>query len=226
MRSPLKHALLILTSIALISCGGDDNKVNTNAAPGNGSTTNYGGSSNQTVGQGELPAVVSQLASELAGSLNCPYGKRVTNYQQYYVQSQGDHTKICGSFQQGVMPGEAGQKYVGVSAYNDFMIITEVLNGNQIVGHNMIVSMCAQYINYYGSQLPLIGDERQLSGFQAPNCVVLDKDSFCPHGVVDAAINTYQVSSSYQFNVNGMQGNLNPYEVWTTFFKPTCNGQF
>jgi hypothetical protein len=223
MKSPIKKLLLIASSFALISCGGDDNKVNTAS---NGSTTNYGGSSNQTVNQGNLPGVVSSLAQNLASSLNCPNGRRLTNYQQFYVQSNGNHTNVCGQFQQGVMPGEAGQKYVGVSPYNDFMIITEVKNGNQIVGHNLVVSMCAQYMQYYGAQLPLIGDERQLSNFQAPNCIILDKDNFCPHGVVDAAINTYMVSSSYQFNLNGMTGTLNPYEVWTTFFKPTCNGQF
>lgn len=226
MKSPIKKILLILSSLALISCGGSDNKAKTSSTGSNtGSETQFSGNGSGTVNQGNIPAAVSSLASSLSQSLQCSNG-RLTNFLQYYVQSTNSSTRVCGNFQAGVMPGTVGQKYVGVSPYNDFMIITEVVNNNQVIGHNVVISMCAQKMNYYNYQLPLIGDERQLSNFQAPNCIILDKDNYCPHGVVDAAINTYMVSSSYQFNVNGMSGNLNPYEVWTTFFKPTCNGQF
>lgn len=224
MKHPLTKLLLIAASVTLISCGGDGNKVNTS---GNDSSTNYGGSNQQTTSQGGLPSAVQSLAGELSNSLRCQNGQRLSNFQQYYAQAgQGSNTAVCGNFQQGVMSGTAGQKYIGVSPYNDFMIVSEVLNGSQVVGHNVFISMCSQYLNYYGTNLPLIANERALSGFQAPNCLILDKDNFCPHGVVDAGVNTYMVSASYQFNVNGMSGQLQPYEAWTTFFKPTCNGQY
>jgi hypothetical protein len=221
----LKKITMLAALITLVSCGGSENKVNsTTGTTLNGSTL---GTSSQQITTSQLPGDIRSVVSELAGSLQCPYGKRLTNVLQFNAPLQSnDHTKVCGQFQQGTMPGTNGQKYIGVSPYNDFMVVVESVSNGRVVGHNVFLSMCASYLNYYGMQLPLIDDARPIGGFQAPNCIVLDKDNFCPNGVVDAAMNTYMVAGQYQYNVNGMTGTLNPYEIWTTFFKPTCNGQF
>ena len=222
-RIAFKNLIVLTALMSLVSCGGKDNKAKSGSGTVYGSTS---GSNSSQVGVGQLSGDIQDLFSQLSNSLKCPYGKRLTKVVQFKVQSNGDHTKICGQFQEGSLPGQIGQKYVGVSPYNDFMVVAESVNNGQISGHNVFISMCAQYINNSGTQLPLIDDLRTLKGFQAPNCIVLDKDNFCSHGVIDAAINTYMVSDAYQYNMNGYTGTLNPYEVWTTFFKPTCNGQF
>lgn len=229
--NPMKFLTIAITAALLASCGGDDNKKSTNkvnTSTGGSADGVLSGNSNQSIPTSSLDADIRKIATDLAGSLNCPYGKRLTNVQQYSIQSgvNTDHNRICGQFQQGTIAGQAGQHYVGVSAYNDFMIVSEIVNGNQVVGHNVYISMCAQYLNNYGTQIPLIDDARPLSGFQAPYCLYLDKDNFCPHGVVDAAQNTYMISGQHTYNVNGQQAQLQPFEVWTTFFKPTCNGRF
>lgn len=236
MKSHVKFFILLMTSILLYSCGGDDNKVNTNTNPTittNGYNPNVNGFSTQDE---------QQLMNQLKSTLQCPQGQvlqniigtgqRVNDLVFSKPLQSADHTKVCGQFSQGTqVQGSTGQMYVGVSAYNDIMIVTELINGSQVIGHRVTISMCGQNIvsggGWYGqqqTQIPYIDNQRQLTNFRTQNnsCIVLDKDNFCSYGVVDFASQTVLTAAPIQ--TNGLS--LQQVDVYTSFAKPTCNQQY
>ena len=241
MKNHVTFLILALTSLLIVSCGGDENKVNTNTNPVTG-----GGIYPQ--GTGYNSQEEQQLIEQLKQQLQCPTGpvsyssgnsqlhgsgQRIQDVVFSKAIQNSDHTKICGQFQNGPVSGTPGQMYVGVSAYNDIMVVTEIVNGTQVLGHNVRLSMCGQYAmsytynNSYSPQqtrLPLIDSQRTLTNFRTSNnsCIVIDKDNFCPHGVVDFASQTVMTAGPY--NANGM--NLQAVEIYTSFAKPTCNGNY
>jgi len=164
---------------------------------------------------------------QILSSFNCRQGQRldqiVTFHSQGSNQGGGSRTTIGGNFQPGPIGGEVSQLFVGVSAYNDVIIVSRVGSGSQVQGYNVTLSMCS----YSGSNLPLIDNKRQLSNFQAPNGIVLDTDSHCNFGSVDSAKETTMQSAAISFqNQYGNTINLPAWTAYTTFYKPSCNGTY
>lgn len=208
MKKTIKSILALSTLMILASCGGD-NKSSTSGSK----NVNWTG---QSVSPQNTPSSINSLYNQLSSALPCKTGQRLSTIQQFSIQGgqnsyYNSQNRLSGNFNTGTISGTTGQLYMGVSTFNDIMIISEMTNGNSVVGHNVYLSMCASQ--------NLIIEGRTLSAFQAPNGIVLDKNTSCPYGVVDAAINTYLQADSYQTQY----GTLNPAAVWTTFYEVVCN---
>ncbi|MFA6236604.1 MAG: hypothetical protein WC635_04680 [Bacteriovorax sp.] len=219
MKLLLKHTVQItfIASLLLLgSCGKKENKVNSGGASG---------SSPFYVGNPALsgsPAIVNQVQS-LKSTVTCMPGRaRLANDVSFYINGGSiSGTTIGGQWQSGFMTnGIISNMYVGVSAYRDLMFVTKVTNGGQVIGYNVTLSFC-EVPNAYPNYPALVSNDRALVNFQAPNGIVLDTNTYCGYGVVDAAINTIIISQ---------RSLTNPYTsdfpIYTSFSKPLCNNQF
>lgn len=207
MKNTFKNLMVLSSLMMLASCGGNNSTSSTNGSV----ITNTG-----TVSASNTPTDVQSLYNKLASALPCKSGSRLSTIAQFSLSGTSSsynysQKKIAGSFSTGTIGGSVSQLYMGVSIFNDLMIIAEMTNGSSVVGHNVYLSMC--------TQSSLIIEGRTLSGFQAPNGIVLDKNTSCPYGVVDAAINTYLQADAY----SSSYGQIYPAAVWTTFYEITCN---
>ena len=205
-------ALLTLFSFLFFGCG---NKSGNN---GNISSFGYSGASGSS----------SYVAMRTAKSTTaCSNGTRLSRDLAYNIQGQISHTRICGTPQQGSMNGAPGISFVGISTTNDLMVVTEVKSGGAIIGHNIYISLCSVDINQ-SSTIPLIGNDRIPTSFNltSENCIITDKDNYCPYGFVDSARNTYLLAPQYNYQYNGFTGTLSSIPIYTTFYKPTCNKKY
>ena len=216
MKLRLKYPIqisLIACLVLLGSCG-KTNTVNSNA--GSGSSPFYTGNSAVS------SSIVSQVQS-MKSSVTCLNGNnRLSNDVSFYINGGSiNGTTIGGNWQGGFMSqGSISNLYVGVSAYRDLMFVTKVTNGGQVIGYNVTLSFCGMP-NAYPNYPALISNDRPLVNFQAPSGIVLDTNTYCGYGVIDAAFNTVIVSQ---------RSTTNPYTsdfpIYTSFTKPSCNGQF
>lgn len=219
MKLPLKHTLKITSLACLLilgACGKKENKVNSNGA--SGTSPFYVGNPALSAN----PAIVNQVQS-LRASVACLQGRnRLANDVSFYINGGSiSGTTIGGQWQSGFMgSGSISNLYVGVSAYRDLMFVTKVTNGGQVIGYNVTLSFC-EVPNAYPNYPALVSNDRALINFQAPNGIVLDTNTYCGYGVIDAAINTVVVSQRSTTNPY-----TSDYPVYTSFTKPTCNGQF
>lgn len=208
-------ACLLIGAMVLGGCGKKANSVNSNNLAG--STLFYSGNSAFS----SNPAIITHVQNIKAG-VQCLSGRqRLANDVTYNVRGTNSGTTIGGNFQQGVLPGDNSELHVGVSAWRDLMFVTKVTSGSQVIGFNVTLSFC-DVANPAGPQFPLlVSNERQLVNFGAPYGIVLDMNTYCGYGVIDAAVNTYmtsQVAPSNQYTY--------PFTFQTSFTKPYCNGQF
>jgi hypothetical protein len=200
------------------SCGKKENKVNS-ANPVNGVPV---GSNPFDNALGGTPNFLAQVQS-LRSSVTCLSGRtRLATDVSFYVSGGAiSGTKIGGQWQPGFMNnGTISNLYIGVSAFRDLMFVTKVTNGGQVVGYNVTLSFC-EVPNAYPNFPPLVSNDRVLSNFQAPSGIILDNDTYCGYGVVDAAFQTSIISQrslTNQYTDN--------FPVITSFTKPTCNGKF
>ena len=205
---------LTLCLVLLGSCGKKDNVV----GAGSGTSPFYVG--NPALSSN--PGIVNQVQS-VKSSVTCMPGRnRLTNDVSFYINGGSiSGTTIGGNWQSGFMnTGTISNLYIGVSAYRDLMFVTKVTNGGQVVGYNVTLSFC-EVPNSYPNYPALVSNDRALTQFQAPNGIVLDLNTYCGYGVVDAAINTIIVSQASTTNPY-----TSPFPVYTSFTKPSCNGQF
>jgi hypothetical protein len=225
--------LLILSMLLfqLSSCGKKSKNKTDADKPNNGTNVLPDGSSPirppstspslPTFGNDQLSTIQS-----IKNNFNCPGGQRLGTDYVYYTQGynhNGSRTTIAGPFQEGNSPGGSSQKlYIGMSSYNDLMFVSKLTNGSQVVGYAVIVSYCS----YSSNGFPYIDNSRRITGFNAPQGIVLDEDNFCGYGSVDSAQNTVAQSASIPFNYGGYQVTLPPYNIYTTFRKATCNGSY
>ena len=222
MNLQLKYFLNIFLNVALLflsSCGSKPNQVNS-AAIGNGNGSNPFYSGNPALNGN--PNIINQYQS-LRASVTCLSGRSRLNTDVSFYVSGGSlgGTKIGGNWQPGFMNnGSISNLFIGVSAFRDLMFVTKVTNGAQVLGYNVTLSFCS-VPNAYPNYPELVSNSRQLVNFQAPSGIVLDTNTYCGYGVVDAAINTVILSK---------QSASNPYTsdfpIYTSFSKPTCNGAF
>ncbi len=215
MNRQITTLISVLSALALISCGGDDNKVNTDSNII--TTTNP---TTGTIAGTSYSSQESSLFNNMKKQVPCNSQRR-NDVAFHMPRQQSDATKICGQASNGARSGNRGQIFFGVSGYGDIMMVTEIISGSQVIGHNITLSMCSQYMNYYGQQVPLIGNERTLTDFRSDKCMVLDKETTCPYGFVDYASQTYMISGPLQ--LQGFQ--TSPVPIYTSFTRPNvqCN---
>jgi hypothetical protein len=200
--------------LLLGSCGKKANTVNSSAL--SGSSLFYQGSS----AFASNPGIVTHVQN-IKNGVKCLTGNRLINDVTFFVTGgYQSGTRIGGTFQPGILPGDNAELHVGVSAFRDLMFVTKVTNGSQVLGFNVTMSFC-EMANPYPNFPMLISSDRQLVGFQAPNGIILDTNTYCGYGVIDAAIDTWmtsQASASNQMTA--------AFTFPTSYTKPYCNGQF
>jgi hypothetical protein len=212
----------------LLSSCGKDNKVDSGkVAATSPLSTTPAGSSPFYAGNPALsanPQIITQVQN-LKSSVACLSGRNRLTYDVSFFINGGavSGTTIGGSWQSGLLNSNSGiisNLYIGVSAFRDLMFVTKVTNGAQVVGYNVTLSFC-EVPNKYANFPALVANGRPLVNFQAPYGIVLDTNTYCGYGVVDAAVNTVIISQ---------RDTTNPYTadypVYTSFSKPLCNGQF
>jgi len=219
--------LLLSMTLHLSSCGKkSENKTNANDDSVSRTTSGIPLSTQPNTTIPTFDSNQIDSISTLKNNLQCPNGQRLSTDYVYYTQGynhNGTRTTISGPFQEGSSPGGSSQKlFVGVSSYNDIMFVSKLTNGSQVVGYAVIISYCS----YSSNGVPYIDNSRGISGFSAPQGIVLDEDNMCGYGSVDSAQNTRAQSSSIPFNYGGYNVQLPPYNIYTTFRKTTCNGQY
>lgn len=218
MKLKLNCAFPLTLIACLLLAGGcgnkGKNKVNSSA---------YAGTSPFYVGNPALssnPQIVNQVQS-IKSTVTCLSGRnRLMNDVSFYISGGSvSGTKISGNWQSGFMAnGSISALFVGVSAYRDLMFVTKVTNGASVLGYNVTLSFC-EVPNAYPNYPLLVSNDRPLVNFQTPNGIVLDTNTYCGYGVVDAAVNTYILSQKSATNPY-----TSDFPVWTSFSKPTCNG--
>lgn len=165
--------------------------------------------------QQTAPISVNDL-NRIKSSFNCTQGQRLSRDLTYNVRSSQNSTQttLSGPFNPGAIQGGGStvKTFVGVSAFNDIMIVTKIANGNQVVGYNVTISYCSM-TGQNGA--PYISDLRPISNFRANFGIVLYEHVNCGFGSVDAAKETYAESANYQY--------LPAFPIWTTFYSACLN---
>ena len=200
-----KIAIFTLAATLFWSCG-DDKKKNTVSSTSTGVTL-------PTLGTSQIS---SGNYSGLLNQVQCRSGQRLQNIYTFSSSnfSSNSQTTIQGSFNQGGIGGtEIAREYVGVGYYGDVMIVQKVTNGSQVIGFNVLVSMCSMAAPS-NSGATYISDSRQLTNFAGK--LVLDDEVSCGHGMVDLGQTTMksQVDPNYPY--------LPVFDVITNFTKVGC----
>lgn len=224
-----KTLALGLCLVGIYGCGDKENKVSGDVGNGNGYSNN--GPQNGT--QYQTPNVSSGQSAQfqqIKSSFNCRQGQRLSQDVTFSTQGYnhgGSKTTLAGNFQPGPIGGEVSQIFVGVSVFNDVMMVSRVGSGSQVRGYNVTLSMCSLSGTISQTRVPLIDDKRPLSNFNAKNGIVLDSDNHCNFGSVDSAKETEMQSAAISYPGDyGNQINLPPFGIVTTFYKPSCNGSY
>lgn len=212
-------ALALVLILGVTACGKKKNSTNSNNSSNNVNNSGNWSSSQYQDNTNFSSQQASQISS-IKGSLNCQNGARLTQDVIFAVQGGAYNTStIAGSFQPGSISGNVSQLYVGISAFNDLMFVSKITNGNSVLGYNVRLSMCPQMA---GNNIPFIGNQRQLSNFQAPNGITLNDSTVCGVGQVTSAQNTSMVTGSMTVNSYGYQTTVPEAQVVTTFYPPRC----
>lgn len=214
-----KLSILILVTIISYSCSSKKSgksSVDANNNPyGNNRTYSNPSPFPTPESQQTAPISVNDL-NRIKGSFQCTQGSRLSRDITYHTNqgSNSSDTRIQGPFNPGALPGGGStvKLFVGVSSFNDIMIVSKIANGNQVIGYNITISYCSMSSQ---NGAPYISDQRAISNFQAQNGIVLYEHAGCGFGSVDAAKLTYAQSAPYQY--------LQAFPIWTTFFRACVN---
>ncbi|ATH06892.1 hypothetical protein BIY24_02750 [Halobacteriovorax marinus] len=198
-----KVAIFTLAATLFWSCG-DDKKKNTVSS----TTTGV------TLPTTNTPQLSAGNYSNLLSQINCRSGNRLSNIYSFSSSSfsGNSQTTIQGTFNAGGIGGTTvAREYIGVGYYGDVMIVQKVTNGSQVIGYNVLLSMCSMNSS---SGAPYISDSRQLTNFAGK--IVLDDEVSCGHGMVDSSQTTMQsqVDPNYPY--------LPVFKVDTWFTKVGC----
>lgn len=218
IKASLKICLLATLALS-VSCGKSNNKVSSNYVTGSPFS-----SDNPALNSPTGSTMINQVQS-VKNSVHCKSGMRLTNDVSFYATS-GSFTGsklIANGWTPGFMSsGTLNRLWIGVSAFNDLMFVTQVTNGGaQVTGFNVTLSMC-ELKNASPNFPSIISNSRELTDFRTPSGIVLDSDTYCGYSMVDAAFNTYLVSRR---DMNNPQYS-NDAQIQTTFTKAACNGRF
>jgi len=184
-----------------VNCPGDDNLL---PAGTQGQFPGYNGAPIPDVSGG----AINQLKSQTPCSSG---GQRLPDliFSTQSASAMGNTSSISGPFQQGEIDGTAVSTYAGLTYFGDIMIVTKMTNGTQVVGYNVILSMCTQQ--------NLIMPGRQMTGLNAPFGIVLYDHTNCGFGNVDSALKTTMQAAQYQ---------AYPATVIETTFGPACSSGY
>jgi len=194
----VKFGLIILLSLGLnVSCG-KKNKVNT--ATLNPSSNNTNSYSPVNASNVNLQQIKSQIS--------CRNGvSRVSDIA--FTATGGSFTgnsyKLTGTFSPGSINGNISNNYVGTNVLGDIIIVQKMINGSNVVGYNVILSLCEYN--------PLIVSGRSLSNFRTTG-IVLNDDVKCGYGSISSAY-TELDAAQYQYYQTAV--------VKTTFSPLSCN---
>jgi hypothetical protein len=216
MKSRIKYSLQLALTACLILLGSCGKKNTVNSNYNNGTSPFYTGNSaiNSTM--------ISQVQSMKNSTICMPGRNRLANDISFYINGGAmNGTTIGGNWQTGFLnSGTISNLYIGVSFFRDLIFVTKVTNGAQVIGYNVTLSFC-DVPNSYPNYPALVSNDRPLINFQTPSGIVLDNNTYCGFGVVDFAQNTLVVSQKSATNPF-----TSDYPIYTSFTKPTCNGQF
>ncbi|PIK14898.1 hypothetical protein [Halobacteriovorax sp. JY17] len=200
----LKKVFIFTLAATLFWSCGDDKKKNTVSSTSTGVTLPTQGTAQ--IGAGNYSGLLSQI--------QCRSGQRLQNVYSFSSSSfsGNSQTTIQGTFNQGGIGGtQVAREYVGVGYYGDVMIVQKVTNGSQVIGYNVLLSMCSMSSN---NGAPYISDTRQLTNFAGK--IVLDDEVSCGHGMVDSS------QTSMQSQVDPNYPYLPVFQVDTWFTKVGC----
>jgi hypothetical protein len=212
------HKTVVMLCLGLLvasitACGDNKNKTNSNTL----SNGNYDNSGVHTSTQYNSPSFSSAHAAQIGqakSQLGCQGGSRLGQDVTFNVTTNASASRIGGQMNAGYLSGTVSDLYIGVSAFNDLMFVSKVVNGSSVVGYNVTLSMCS-YQNLYMT-------DRPITGFAAPNGITLSADSNCGFGRA-IATNTFVQSAAFTYTTNGYQVQLPAVSnVPTTFFQINC----
>lgn len=220
IKENLLLALVISLAMIVASCGKKKNTVNSDDNNNSGTTFFGPGSPTFTASQ---QADVQNIISNVPCN-NYPNRRLSQTYtfSSSNINYGNSKTSIYGPFNQNTVSGNISKIFVGISIFGDVMIVSKVGNGSQVSGYNVQLSMCAEWNRQ--TNVPYIDDQRPVVNFQA-NQIVLDEDNNCGYGSVDSAQNTIVTTGQFNGNNGGFSFSLPAYNAYTTFYKPSCNGQ-
>jgi hypothetical protein len=181
-----------LSGFMLFGCG-KSNQVNTTS----------GGQFGDVLAPSTSPITTQNLAQVFA-SRPCSQGVRISEskFTSSQISFAGD--TLMGSFQPGYVSGTDYDRYIGISSFSDILIVEKVSNGNQVVGYNVIVSLCE-----YGE---LVKSGMQFNSIQFLSGITLTDNLNCNYGSVLS-------SSSIMYPSNS----LHNLQVETVFTVPTTS---
>ncbi len=152
--------------------------------------------------------------SALLTQVQCRSGQRLSNIYTFSSSSfsGSSQTTIQGTFNSGGIGGDSvAREYVGIGYYGDVMIVQKVTSGSQVIGYNVLLSMCSMSST---NGAPYISDTRQLTNFSGK--IVLDDEVSCGHGMVDSSQTTMQSQMDPNYSY------LPVFQVDTWFTKVGC----
>jgi len=129
--------------------------------------------------------------------------------------------RVQGHVVKGSHSGDVEEKFYGVSAFNDVMVVERVRDNDGKTFFNINISLCPKSMKFGDSSIGLISTDREINQFYIPTGIVLSSESNSTCGSIDIASNTMAISESQQVNAEGFEGILNDFEIYTTFYKGT-----
>ncbi|OUR98648.1 hypothetical protein A9Q84_04320 [Halobacteriovorax marinus] len=212
----LKKAITFtLMTTMLWSCG-DSKKKNTVNSTGTGVQlpSSPVGTGQTQVSAQSYSSILNQVQCRTGNYNGFQIGSRLSTVYTFHLANSNNasQTTLSGSFAPGGVGGsDVSRVYLGVGYYGDVMLVQKVTQGSQVIGYNVIISMCSMSST---SGAPYISDSRPLSNFQGS--ITIDDEVSCGHGMIDRA-NTVMVSQTdpnYSY--------LPAFQVNTSFTKVGC----
>lgn len=211
-----KVITLALMTTLIWSCGDKKkNTVNSSASPtGVQLPSSPIGSGQTQVSAQNYASILNQVQCRTGNYSGFRIGNRLQNAYTFHIQNSNSssQTTLSGNFSAGGIGGtDVSRVYLGVGYYGDVMLVQKVVNGAQVIGYNVIVSMCSMTST---SGAPYISDTRALSNFQGS--ITIDDEVSCGHGMVDNAstVMVSQTDPNYSY--------LPQFRVDTRFTKVGC----
>ena len=186
-----KFYILALLSALIFGCG-KNNQVN---------TSNSGGL-NQVLAPSSSPLNASTLGHVFT-SYPCGNGKRLQEVKFSTSQFNFSGDTLFSNFAPGYLTGTDYDRFVGISSFNDVLVLEKVSNGNQVMGYNATVSLCE-----YGA---LVQAGMNFQNIQFNNGITISENLNCSYGSILSTSSVMQPSNGF-------------YPVETVFTVPTTNG--
>ena len=189
----VKRKIYILSLISLFIFGcGKNNQVN---------TSNSGGL-NQVLAPSTSPLTTASLG-QIFTSYPCNSGNRLQEIKFSSGQFNFTGDTLFANFAIGHLNGTDYDRYIGISSFNDILVLEKVSNGGQVLGYNATVSLCE-----YGA---LVQAGMNFQSIQFNNGITVSDNLNCSYGSILSSSSTMQATNGF-------------YPVETVFTVPTTSG--